>query len=72
MVGTIELFGGANVLVHWFEPALYVFILGFVEVLELLGLVCGFVEGYWAVAISLSRGVGSDELDFALGLELCR
>ena len=70
MVGAGEDFGIVDVVVDWFEPFLDVGVLRFVEVLELFGFVGGFVEGEGAVAVAFSGGVGSDEVDFAVGFDL--
>lgn len=54
VVLAIELFGEADVLVYGAEPAFDVFVLGFVEVLELSGFGRGFVGGDGAEAIAFA------------------
>ncbi len=70
LVGAGEDFGVVDVVVDRFEPFLDVGVLGFVEVLELFGFVGGFVEGEGAVAVAFSGGVGTYEIDLAVGFEL--
>ena len=70
MILALEDFGKADVLIDRFEPFLDIFILVLVEILEFLCFGGFFAEGDGTVAIAFSGGVGSDQIDLALGLQL--
>ena len=70
LVLAFEFLGQADVLVDGLEPAFYILILCFVEVLEFLCFVGFFVEGEGAIAIAFAGCVGADEVKFVAGLPL--
>lgn len=55
-------------LVNRFEPAMDAIILVLVEVLQLLGLIGGMIEGDGTVAISFPGSVGTNEFQLAASL----
>lgn len=59
-------------LVDGFQPAMNILVLALVKVLQLLGFSGGSVNGDRATAITLTGGVGADQVDFARGLETGR
>ena len=72
MVSPFENLGQSYVFVDRLEPFLNVLVLGFIEVLELLGLVRFFVQGNWTVPVSLPGRIRTYCLDLTVGLELRR